>query len=97
MHFLLDRGRFTGNPDHARSRRVHDRLCRAAGCELEQNQFLLGHMSVQTTERLRDRSCRAVPQPARALTDALAAGGGEAKLRSIQLAVALSVQQQARE
>jgi len=33
----------------------------------------------------------------RALTDALAAGGGEAKLRSIQLAVALSVQQQATE
>jgi site-specific recombinase XerD len=26
-------------------------LCRAAGGELEQIQFLLGHMSVQTTER----------------------------------------------
>jgi len=36
---------------------VHDlrrscaRLCRAAGGELEQIQFLLGHVSVQTTER----------------------------------------------
>jgi hypothetical protein len=27
------------------------RLCRAAGGELEQIQFLLGHISVQTTER----------------------------------------------
>jgi integrase len=27
------------------------RLCRAAGGELEQIQFLLGHVSVQTTER----------------------------------------------
>ena len=27
------------------------RLCRAAGGELEQIQFLLGHVSIQTTER----------------------------------------------
>jgi site-specific recombinase XerD len=32
-------------------RRTCARLCRAAGGELEQVQFLLGHMSVQTTER----------------------------------------------
>jgi site-specific recombinase XerD len=32
-------------------RRSCARLCRAAGGELEQIQFLLGHMSVQTTER----------------------------------------------
>lgn len=32
-------------------RRTCARLCRAAGGELEQIQFLLGHMSVQTTER----------------------------------------------
>jgi hypothetical protein len=33
------------------NRRTCARLCRAAGGELEQIQFLLGHMSVQTTER----------------------------------------------
>ena len=33
------------------SRRSCARLCRAAGGELEQIQFLLGHVSVQTTER----------------------------------------------
>ena len=32
-------------------RRTCARLCRAAGGELEQIQFLLGHLSVQTTER----------------------------------------------
>lgn len=32
-------------------RRSCARLCRAAGGELEQFQFLLGHVSVQTTER----------------------------------------------
>jgi len=32
-------------------RRSGARLCRAAGGELEQIQFLLGHISVQTTER----------------------------------------------
>ena len=32
-------------------RRTCARLCRAAGGELEQIQFLLGHISVQTTER----------------------------------------------
>lgn len=32
-------------------RRTCARLCRAAGGELEQIQFLLGHVSVQTTER----------------------------------------------
>ena len=32
-------------------RRTRARLCRAAGGELEQIQFLLGHISVQTTER----------------------------------------------
>jgi site-specific recombinase XerD len=32
-------------------RRTCARLCRAAGGELEQTQFLLGHISVQTTER----------------------------------------------
>jgi integrase len=32
-------------------RRTYARLCHASGCELEQIQFLLGHVSVQTTER----------------------------------------------
>jgi site-specific recombinase XerD len=32
-------------------RRTCARLCRAAGGELEQIQFLLGHASVQSTER----------------------------------------------
>ena len=32
-------------------RRSCARLCRLAGGELEQIQFLLGHVSVQTTER----------------------------------------------
>lgn len=32
-------------------RRSCARLCRTAGGELEQIQFLLGHVSVQTTER----------------------------------------------
>lgn len=32
-------------------RRTGARLCRAAGGELEQIQFLLGHVSIQTTER----------------------------------------------
>jgi integrase len=32
-------------------RRACARLCHAAGGELEQIQFLLGHVSIQTTER----------------------------------------------
>jgi site-specific recombinase XerD len=32
-------------------RRTCARLCKAAGGELEQIQFLLGHVSIQTTER----------------------------------------------
>ena len=32
-------------------RRSCARLCHNAGCELEQIQFLLGHVSVQTTEK----------------------------------------------
>ena len=32
-------------------RRTYARLCHASGGELEQIQFLLGHVSVQTTER----------------------------------------------
>jgi len=32
-------------------RRTCARLCHAAGGELEQIQFLLGHISIQTTER----------------------------------------------
>jgi integrase len=32
-------------------RRTCARLCRQAGGELDQIQFLLGHVSVQTTER----------------------------------------------
>jgi hypothetical protein len=41
-------------------RRTCARLCRAAGGELEQIQFLLGHVSVQTTERsgLHSANCR---------------------------------------
>ncbi len=35
-------------------RRTSARLCRAAGGELEQLLFLLGHVSVQTTERYLD-------------------------------------------
>ena len=33
------------------SRRTCTRLCHLAGGELEQIQFLLGHVSIQTTER----------------------------------------------
>ena len=32
-------------------RRTCARLCRLAGGELDQTQFLLGHLSIQTTER----------------------------------------------
>jgi site-specific recombinase XerD len=35
-------------------RRTCARLCQAAGGELEQIQFLLGHVSIQTTERYSD-------------------------------------------
>lgn len=36
---------------HDLRRRTRARLCHAAGGELEQIQFLLGHASIQTTER----------------------------------------------
>ncbi len=36
---------------HDLRRRTCARLCHASGGELEQIQFLLGHVSVQTTER----------------------------------------------
>jgi predicted nucleic acid-binding protein len=38
-------------PDLADLRRGCARLCRAAGGELEQIRFVLGHVSIQTTER----------------------------------------------
>jgi integrase len=43
----------TGLPDIAPHdlRRTTAKLCRAAGGELEQIQLLLGHSSIQTTER----------------------------------------------
>src|SRR5215471_7801466 len=43
----------TGNPEvgASRSQEVVCAFCHAAGGELEQIQFLLGHVSVQTTER----------------------------------------------
>src|SRR5882724_7817648 len=37
-------------------RRTYAKLCRAAGGELEQIQLLLGHASVQTTERYRNQA-----------------------------------------
>ena len=40
-----------GKRDRALLRRTCARLCHAAGGELEQIQFLLGHVSIQTTER----------------------------------------------
>ena len=40
-----------GKPAPHDLRRICARVCRAAGCELEQIEFLLGHFSVQTTER----------------------------------------------
>jgi site-specific recombinase XerD len=40
-----------GNPAPHDLRRTGARFCRAAGGELEQIQFLLEHLSVQTTER----------------------------------------------
>jgi integrase len=40
-------------------RRTRARLCHQAGGELEQMQFLLGHVSVQTTERYLDCNQRA--------------------------------------
>ena len=46
-------------------RRTCARLCHQAGGELEQIQFLLGHVSVQTTETHRDatRLCRSASRP----------------------------------
>ena len=41
----------TGQPCSSRSAALCPRLCHVAGGELEQIQFLLGHVSVQTTEK----------------------------------------------
>ena len=46
--FLLKE--YSGSKPHG-LRRTCARLCHQAGGELEQIQFLLGHVSVQTTER----------------------------------------------
>ena len=52
-HVVKEFATKTGVPNLAPHdlRRTCARLCRAAGGELEQIQFLLGHVSVQTTER----------------------------------------------
>ena len=52
-HIVKEAARGVGVPKLAPHdlRRTCARLCHAAGGELEQIQFLLGHISVQTTER----------------------------------------------
>jgi hypothetical protein len=52
-HIVKETARGVGVPKLAPHdlRRTCARLCHASGGELEQIQFLLGHMSVQTTER----------------------------------------------
>ena len=55
-------------------RRTCARLCHQAGGELEQIQFLLGHVSIQTTERYlgcKQRFCDAVNDHIGLETDAL--------------------------
>jgi integrase len=47
-----------GLPRPADLRRYYARLCQAAGGELEQIQFLLGHVSVQTSALLSRNSSR---------------------------------------
>jgi hypothetical protein len=63
-------------------RRTCARLCQASGGELEQIQFLLGHVSVQTTERALAASSR-FDQPsmiALASSRILELGGGCGRL-----------------
>lgn len=55
-------------------RRTCARLCRLAGGELEQIQFLLGHVSIQTTERL-----------SRMQTEAMVRSAREARRRTVDL------------
>jgi len=55
---------FTGLAPHD-LRRSCAKLCHSAGGELEQIQFLLGHVSVQTTERYLGCKQRANYQPTR--------------------------------
>ena len=52
-HIVKDSAKRAGLPDIAPHdlRRSCARLCQSAGGELEQIQFLLGHVSIQTTER----------------------------------------------
>jgi len=52
-HIVKDSANKAGLPDIAPHdlRRSCARLCQSAGGELEQIQFLLGHVSIQTTER----------------------------------------------
>jgi integrase len=52
-HIVKDCAKGIGMPKLAPHdlRRTCARLCHASGGELEQIQFLLGHVSVQTTER----------------------------------------------
>ena len=52
-HIVKDSARVTGIATLAPHdlRRTCARLCHASGGELDQIQFLLGHVSVQTTER----------------------------------------------
>ena len=70
--FAADIGISKLAPHHLRRSSV--RLCRAAGGELEQIQFLLGHLSVKTTERYlgwTQRISSAVSDPHRHRADAL--------------------------
>jgi len=53
-HIVMKYARKTGLVDKLGPhdlRRTCAKLCRASGGELEQIQFLLGHASIQTTER----------------------------------------------